>query len=250
MRYFLRLSYDGTDFHGWQRQPNAPSVQQTIEDALSLMCRRKVDIVGAGRTDAGVHAQVMFAHLDLDYIPDKKRFLTSLNHIVGNAISVYDLLPVVPEAHARFDALSRSYQYFINLKKDPFTFDYSHFMHRCPDIDAMNEASSVLLETEDFTSFAKLHSDTKTNICNVTNAVWNYYTDDAKIVFSVSADRFLRNMVRALVGTLLEVGLGKITLEDFKKIILKKDRCAAGMSVPAKGLFLSDIIYPNEIFLP
>lgn len=249
MRFFLDLSYDGTNFHGWQRQPNAVSVQQTVEDALSVISRKKIDIIGAGRTDTGVHATKMYAHFDSDAIPDKKKILTSLNRMIGNEIAINDLLPVREDAHARFDAVSRTYHYYISLRKNPFSFRYTHQMSRLPDIQKMNEAASILLNTEDFTSFAKLHSDTKTNICRVTQAEWRKEPACHCIYFVITANRFLRNMVRAVVGTLVEVGLNKISLEEFKEIILKKDRCAAGMSMPAKGLFLTNIVYPKEIFI-
>lgn len=248
MRYFLRLAYDGTPFHGWQRQPNAMSVQQRLEESLSTMLQRPVEITGAGRTDAGVHAREMYAHFDADEIKDSKRFLASLNRLAGNSISVYDLLPVKDDAHARFDALSRSYQYFISLVKNPFDFNYAHRMEHIPDVDKMNEAAAMMLRLDDFTSFAKLHSDSKTNICKVSHARWCVDESHRKLIFSITADRFLRNMVRAIVGTLLEVGTGKLTLEGFKSVIDKKDRCAAGVSMPAKGLFLTKIIYPQEIF--
>lgn len=250
MRYFLRLSYDGTPFHGWQRQPNANSVQQTIEEALSLMLQTPTEIVGAGRTDTGVHAKVMYAHFDTHAEFDKDKFLGSLNRLVGNAIAVHDILPVRADAHARFDAISRSYSYFISLSKDPFRYNYAHRLYSMPNIDAMNEAAGILLQTSDFTSFAKLHSDSKTNICSVKEAAWRYYPDNQLLVFSITADRFLRNMVRAVVGTLLEVGSGKLNIKGFKDVILSKDRCAAGMSVAAKGLFLTDIVYPKEIYMP
>lgn len=249
MRYFIKLAYDGTEFHGWQRQPNANSVQQTIEEALSTILQKKTEIVGAGRTDTGVHAKIMFAHVDLEEITNKKQLLTSLNRLVGKAIVIMDLLKVIPTAHARFDAVSRSYQYHISLIKNPFYHLYRHRMDRCPDIDLMNKAGQILKETVDFTSFAKLHSDAKTNICKVSEAYWQLNETADHLTFHITADRFLRNMVRAVVGTMIEVGLGKISLEDFKDIISKKDRCAAGVSMPAKGLYLSEIVYPKEIFI-
>lgn len=249
MRYFLKLAYDGTPFHGWQRQPNATSVQQALEEALSIMFQSHVDIVGAGRTDTGVHAREMFAHLDIDNIADKKRFLTSLNRLAGPFISIYKFFPVKSEAHARFDALSRTYIYRISLFKDPFDSAFAHIMQRLPDVEKMNRASSLLLQTDDFTSFAKLHSDSMTNICKVTEASWIYDENKGKLSFRISANRFLRNMVRSIVGTLLDVGNGKLSIEDFAEIIRTKDRCAAGVSMPAKGLSLSKIIYPSNIFL-
>lgn len=249
MRYFLKIAYDGTNFHGWQRQPNASSIQETIEDALSLILQRRVEIVGAGRTDTGVHARELYAHFDTDVIEDPSRFLNSLNRLIGKEIAVSKLLPVKPDAHARFDAISRSYEYFVHFDKNPFDYRFSHRMHRTPDVSLMNDAAEILLTTEDFTSFAKLHSDSKTNICKVTNAHWSFETGNCQLVFRISADRFLRNMVRAIVGTLLEVGTGKISIEDFKDIISEKNRCAAGISMPANGLFLSRVVYPKEIFL-
>ena len=248
MRYFLKIAYDGTDFHGWQRQPNASSIQQTLEEALSLILRNPTAIVGAGRTDTGVHASEMFAHFDASEIEDKDRFLRSLNRLIGKDISITDLIRTIPEAHARFDAISRSYRYNINLYKDPFSHRFSHEMSRMPDVDKMNKAASILLDVSDFTSFAKLHSDSKTNICKVTEAKWHADELNGKLYFTITADRFLRNMVRAVVGTLIDVGTGKISIEEFIDVINKKDRCEAGMSMPAKGLFLYKIVYPKEIF--
>lgn len=249
MRYFLKIAYDGTNFHGWQRQPNASSVQQTIEEALSTILRRRVEITGAGRTDTGVHAKVMYAHFDSDRLPDKNTFLSSLNKLVGNEISISDIREVADTAHARFDALSRTYKYYVTLSKNPFLYHYACRMHRKPDIGLMNEAAAILMETEDFTSFAKLHADARTNICDVSVAHWEEDSESECLVFTITANRFLRNMVRAVVGTLIEVGTGKITIDEFKKIIERKDRCAAGISMPAKGLFLTEIVYPKEIFV-
>lgn len=244
----MKLSYDGSSFHGWQRQPNASSVQQTIEDALSVILRRPVDIVGAGRTDAGVHASEMFAHLDLDDSELKDSLLRSLNRMVGNHIAIDNLYRMMPEAHARFDALSRSYEYRISLKKDPFNLYYAHRLERFPDIDLMNKAAAILLQVSDFTSFAKLHSDSLTNICKVVRASWRVDLQNQMIFFNITADRFLRNMVRAVVGTLLEVGTGKLSIAGFRQVIESKDRCMAGVSMPAKGLFLYHIEYPSNIF--
>ena len=249
MRYFLRLAYNGSPFHGWQRQPNAVSVQQTLEDALSIMLRHEVEIVGAGRTDTGVHASEMFAHLDIDPVKDKTKFITSLNRLIGKDIAIYDLHDVIPTAHARFDAVKRTYEYIIHLEKNPFSYGFSHFMNRLPDIGLMNEAARMLLTTEDFTSFAKLHSNAKTNVCKVVYAGWDLDEANKRLTFTISADRFLRNMVRSVVGTLLDVGLGKLTLSNLEEIIEAKDRCAASVSMPAQGLFLKKIEYPKEIFL-
>lgn len=249
MRYFLLLSYYGGDFHGWQRQPNATTVQQTIEDALSTILRQKIEITGAGRTDTGVHARQMFAHLDLDTPFDERQLLRSANRMVGRSIALDALLPVMDEAHARFDAISRTYSYYISLRKNPFNHLYSHFMNSLPDLDIMNEGGRILMDTDDFTSFAKLHADTKSNICRVSQAEWIYIEDQALLKFTITADRFLRNMVRAVVGTLLDLGCGKFDLDGLRAIIQKKNRCDAGTSMPAKGLFLEHIAYPPSLFI-
>lgn len=247
-RYFLKLAYDGTPYHGWQSQPNASSVQQTIEDALSLVLRTPTLIVGAGRTDTGVNARMMYAHFDTEKpIEDGVKFLRGLNRIVGKSISLQEIIEVAPDAHARFDATERSYKYFVTFDKSPFLKDTSWYSPGILDVAKMNEAAATLLNTKDFTSFAKLHSDSKTNICDLRCAHWSeYYNpyDVPGIVFTITADRFLRNMVRAVVGTLVEVGRGKMSLEQFTEVIEKKDRCAAGTSMPPQALFLWDIKYP------
>lgn len=249
MRYFLKLSYDGTNFHGWQRQPMDSSVQETIEKALSTILRKDTPIVGAGRTDTGVHAAQMYAHFDAVDIPEETRFIRSLNNMVGHDISIEAILPVTDDAHARFDAVSRTYRYVVTLKKDPFLFRYAHRLYKLPDVELMNHAAGMLLNVNDFTSFAKLHTDTKTNICDVRNAEWQYLPSEDKLIFTISADRFLRNMVRAVVGTLLDVGSGKLSINEFVEIIERKNRCEAGASMPAKGLFLTEVVYPERIFL-
>lgn len=251
MRFFLRLAYNGSPFHGWQRQPNAPSVQENIEKALSLIFQREMPITGAGRTDAGVHAKEMYAHFDLESeIEDKERFLLSLNRLLGANISVYDVFRVPDNAHARFDATGRTYRYYIISGKDPFLYPYSHLIKTPLDIDKMNEAAQILLTTSDFTSFAKLHTDNKTNICDVREAFWQKKDETGLLVFTISADRFLRNMVRAVVGTLVMVGTHKISIEDFKEIINSKNRCNAGNSMPPQALFLEKVEYPLEILNP
>ena len=242
-RFFMRLSYRGAPFHGWQLQPNAVSVQGEIEKALSTVLRHPIAIVGAGRTDTGVNARVMFAHFDFDNpLPEKGKLLVSLNRLVGRDIAIHDIIPVHEGAHARFDATNRTYKYFVTFKKTPFFYPLSWFCPNGLDLERMNEAAKILLDTEDFTSFAKLHSDAKTNICKVTEAEWKM-EGESVAVFTIKADRFLRNMVRAVVGTLVEVGRGKLSLEDFKGIIEKKDRCSAGQSMPGEALFLWDIKY-------
>lgn len=247
MRRFLKLSYDGAPFHGWQRQPGDSSVQQTLEEALSTICRRPVEVVGAGRTDTGVNARVMYAHFDSDYIiPDKRRFLTGLNRLCGHAIAVEDVFEVDPDKHARFDARLRTYKYFVTFAKCPFLKNMSWQTVMKLDLDLMNEAAALLLTTDDFTSFAKLHSDARTNICRVSEARWETWRNSFGVpgaVFTISADRFLRNMVRAVVGTLVDVGRGKISVSEFAEIIRRKDRCAAGTSMPPQALFLWDIEY-------
>ncbi len=285
MRYFLKLSYNGAPFHGWQIQPNAISVQQTIENALATVLRVPTPITGAGRTDTGVNARVMFAHFDFDGIlPDRNRLLQALNRLCGPSIAFYDILPMAPDAHARFDATSRTYRYFVSHIKNPFTPSLMWHSPSRLDYEAMNDAAQILLTTEDFTSFAKLHSDVKTNICHVTEALWQpvslafaypdlYDSDDVDVsfldtgfpllpqsdmikgeesalftCFTITADRFLRNMVRAIVGTLVDVGRHKLSINDFADIISRKNRCAAGTSMPPHALFLWDITYPNDIF--
>ncbi|MDE7409039.1 MAG: tRNA pseudouridine(38-40) synthase TruA [Muribaculaceae bacterium] len=243
-RYFLRLGYRGAPFHGWQIQPNDVSVQEEIERALSVVLRTPISIVGAGRTDTGVNARVMYAHFDYDGIlPEKGRLIVSLNRLVGRDIAVHDIIPVHSDAHARFDALERTYKYFVTFQKSPFFYPLSWHCPNGLDIDRMNEAAAILLETTDFTSFAKLHSDAKTNICKVTAAEWTMQ-GESMAVFTITADRFLRNMVRAIVGTLVDVGRGKVTVEEFRRIIERKDRCAAGQSMPGEALFLWDVRYP------
>ena len=242
-RYFMRLSYRGAGYHGWQVQPNATSVQGEIEKAMSTVLRQSIQIVGAGRTDTGVNARVMFAHFDYEgELPDSGKLLVSLNRLVGRDIAIHEIFEVDNDAHARFDATERSYRYFVAFEKTPFFYPLSWYCPNRLDIDRMNEAARILLETDDFTSFAKLHSDAKTNICDVRHAEWRM-ENESMAVFTITADRFLRNMVRAVVGTLVEVGRGRLSVEQFRDVILKKDRCAAGQSMPGEALFLWDIKY-------
>lgn len=247
-RYFLKLAYAGSPFHGWQSQPNAVSVQQTIEDALSLVLRTPTPIVGAGRTDTGVNARVMYAHFDTIHpIEDTQKLIKSLNRIVGKSISIMAVLPVGSDAHARFDAVERSYKYFVTFEKSPFLDTVSWFSPGMLDVERMNEAAALLIDTRDFTSFAKLHSDAKTNLCDVRQAEWSDFRnpyDIPGIVFTITADRFLRNMVRAVVGTLVDVGRGKLSVSEFAAVIDKKNRCSAGTSMPPQALFLWDVKYP------
>ena len=248
MRYFADIEFDGTAYSGWQIQPQAPSVQQTIEEALALFLRQKVDITGAGRTDAGVHAVQMIAHFDLDEPQDPDWMLHKLNGILPADIAVHGIYPVKPDAHARFDAVARTYKYYVTLNKSAFHRAYSWCLVNEPDFNLMNSAAKLLLSTVDFTSFSKLHTDTKTNDCHVTEAEWEKLPD-GRWVFTITADRFLRNMVRAIVGTLMDVGRGKLTVDEFRRIIESKDRCSAGDSAPAQGLFLHKIVYPDNLFV-
>ena len=243
MRYFVRLSYNGARFHGWQVQPHDNSVQEAIEKALSMVLRRTLAITGAGRTDTGVHAAMMVAHFDNDEpIQDIEALMRSLNGLLGKDIAIHAIFPVASDAHARFDATSRTYKYFAHLVKSPFLHDFSWKYHPMLDFELMNEAAAHLMNFSDFTSFSKLHTDAKTNICHITHARWQQ--EGEQWVFTITADRFLRNMVRAIVGTLVDVGMHKITVRQFCEIIEKKDRCSAGQSMPAHALFLWSITYP------
>ncbi len=253
MRYFMRLAYCGANYHGWQVQPHDVSVQQTIEQALAMLMRRDVAVTGAGRTDTGVNAAMMVAHFDTpEPIADCGRMVQSLNGILPRDIAVYSIFPVEEQAHARFDATSRTYKYFAHTAKSPFLDSHSW---RCrPDLDfaLMNEAAAHLMRYTDFTSFSKLHTDVATNNCRVTHAQWTQVpglaqSDGVQWVFTVTADRFLRNMVRAIVGTLTMVGAHKISVADFCRIIESKDRCKAGTSMPGHALYLWEITYPFPI---
>jgi len=246
LRYFIQFSYFGKAYHGWQNQPNAITVQEVLEKALSTLLRDKIDVVGAGRTDAGVHAKQMFCHFDFDSIDDKKDLAYRLNAFLPDDIAVQEIRTVDDGAHARFDAIERTYEYWLVREKDPFLFDYAHWVKHPLDLPAMNEAAKILLEYTDFECFSKSNTDVKTFNCDVREAYWQDCGD--KWVFTITADRFLRNMVRAVVGTLLDVGLKKIKSEDIHRIIASKDRSEAGVSVPAKGLYLTKVIYPKDVF--
>lgn len=244
-RYFMHLAYRGAHFHGWQSQPNAISVQETIEDALTKVLRTPTKVVGAGRTDTGVNARSMIAHFDAcDPIKDPQALVKAVNSIVGRDIAVYSVTQVHDDAHARFDAISRTYHYYVSTVKTPFFHPLCWQAPPSLDFDAMNRAAEMLLDVEDFTSFAKLHTDNKTNICHVSHACWHKMEEADGYVFVITADRFLRNMVRAIVGTLVDVGRGKLSLDDFRKIIEAKDRCSAGTSMPAHALYLWEVKYP------
>ncbi len=248
-RYFINISFKGTSYHGWQLQPNALTVQNILEDALSLVLGEAIRTTGAGRTDAGVHARSFYAHFDSpsETLHEDRKFIYRLNSLLPHDISVNSVNRAHPDSHARFSALSRTYCYHISLVRDPFTFDYSWPLYPAPDIRLMNEACSLLTRYDDFTSFARLHSDVTTNICSVKAARWEKI--DNRLLFTIRADRFLRNMVRAITGTAVDVGRGKLSVYDFEEIIKARDRCRAGKSAPAKGLFLEDIEYPEGIFI-
>lgn len=245
-RYFIELAYNGSSYHGWQIQPGAPTVQEELNRALSTLLRENINVVGAGRTDTGVHASFYVAHFDTpEPLTDPKQIAYKLNRITGKAIAIYDIYAVTSDMHARFSALSRTYKYYIDKQKDPFTCDFAWKVYPLPDISKMNEACRILFKYTDFTTFSKLHSDTKTNNCILYEAYWE---DTGKqLVFTIKANRFLRNMVRAVVGTLLEIGQGKINTTELQQIIESKNRCNAGTSVPGNALFLYDIEYPENI---
>lgn len=249
-RYFIQLAYKGTNYHGWQMQPNAPTVQETLEKALYTILKEKIETVGAGRTDTGVHARFFMAHFECskEQLDQDKKIIAGLNGILPLDISVQKILPVSQDTHARFSAISRTYEYHIHQKKDPFLDDFSYYLYGDLDIEKMNRAAELLSDYTDFTSFSKLHTDVQTNDCKIIQAGWN--KEGHRLIFTIKADRFLRGMVRAIVGTLLEVGFDKICLAEFRKIIEDKDRSKAGFSVPAHGLILVDIEYPEELIKP
>ena len=252
MRYFLHLAYNGAAYFGWQIQPEHPSVQDTLEKCLSLLLHHdRIAITGCGRTDTGVHAASFYAHFDVEnaFSPTEcERIKDQLNNFLPKDIVIFRLFAVKDTAHARFDAESRTYQYFIATKKNPFTCSQRFFYHRNLNLDLMNQATELLKKNEDFTSFSKVHTQVNNFICHISEAFWEMKDND--LVFTITANRFLRNMVRAIVGTLLDVGLEKLTLEDFQNIIEQKNRCEAGISAPAHALFLTDVRYNwNEILL-
>lgn len=246
-RYFIYLAYNGEKYCGWQIQPNDVTVQETIEKALSTLLRVPTSIVGAGRTDAGVHAKQMYAHFDAPEIENVHQLVFKLNSILPKDIVVYNIMRVRQDAHARFDAVSRLYRYYITTQKDPFLHHLKYKIHGAVDMQAMNACADVLFEYTDFTSFSKLHTDVKTNNCEIMHARWEQVGDE--YVFTIKADRFLRNMVRSIVGTLLEAGRGKLDAAGMRKVIEAKDRGAAGSSVPGHALFLEEIEYNNDIFI-
>lgn len=242
MRYFIEFAYQGTHYHGWQSQPNTKTVQETLTKALSILLKKPLELVGAGRTDAGVHARQMYAHFDIDNTLDENILVAKLNSFLPEDIVVFGIHSVTAEAHARFDATSRTYEYHLHLFKDAFKKDLSWYHFRPLDVEKMNQAAQILLEYEDFECFSKTHTDVFTFNCTITQAFWT--NNGNSLMFTITANRFLRNMVRAIVGTLIQIGLGKASIEHLRTIIESKDRGQAGFSVPAKGLFLTRVSYP------
>lgn len=246
-RYFLYLSYDGTRYHGWQIQPNGISVQQVVQNALSTILRTPVSVTAAGRTDAGVHALLMPAHFDVPSPIDSALLTDKLNRLLPPDVATLRILPVTPKAHARFDAISRTYHYYVHFHKSPFLHTHSLRLFKMLNFERMNQAAALIPQYSDFTSFSKVDTDTKTNICHIMRAVWiELHPDEWR--FEIEADRFLRNMVRAIVGTLIEVGRERMTIQDFCNIIERRDRRIAGQSMPAHALFLVNVTYPAKCF--
>ena len=251
-RYFLTLAYKGTDFLGWQKQPSGRTVQGTLEEALTTILRRETPVTGAGRTDTGVHASRYVCHLDLDKTPEEARELIfRVNRLLPRDIRLYDIREVRPEAHARFDALSRSYGYYVTRRATPFSYEEEVELPASGlDFGRMNLAARCLLGTHDFTTFSKGHTDVKTHLCAVSEAEWREVSGEpGRWVFRITANRFLRNMVRATVGTLFDVGRGKLSPEAFRESLEARDRFLSGTSAPPQGLFLEDIAYPDELYL-
>lgn len=251
MRYFIKLAYNGTNYHGWQFQPNASSVQETMNKAFSVILNSEVNLMGAGRTDTGVHAKEMYAHFDLEKPFDISNTIHKLNSFLPKDIVIYDIFPVADDAHARFDATKRTYEYHINTFKDAFLQEQSWYFHQKLDLELMNQAAKLLFNYTDFECFSKVNTDVNTFDCTIFEAYWTRgeaeqngtKQESGKLIFTISANRFLRNMVRSIVGTLINIGLHKITLKDFESIIESKSRDKAGFSVPAHGLYLTKIEY-------
>lgn len=246
MRYFLELEYFGKAYHGWQRQPAAITVQEVVEKALGTLLQEKKEVVGAGRTDAGVHARQLFAHFDSE-ADLSEEFTFRMNSLLPKDIAVKGIYKVNPEAHARFDAVSRSYEYHISTRKNVFTIDSAHLVHRNICLERMNKAAKILLDYSNFKCFSKSRTDVHTYNCRIERAEWEQ--KEELLIFHITADRFLRNMVRAIVGTLLDIGLEKLEVQDLHQIIESEERSEAGASVPAHGLYLTRVIYPKSIFI-
>lgn len=247
MRYFIEIAYNGKNYFGWQRQPEQTSVQQILEETLSTLLRSEIKIIGAGRTDTGVHAKQLFAHFDFDELGDKKEFLFRINSFLPKDISIKNIFQVKDDAHARFDAVEREYEYIISFEKDPFLQDFAYQINYKPNVGLMNEAAKALLSHKDFQCFSRSKTDVKTYNCTIVKAFWE--AKNNRLIFTIAADRFLRNMVRAIVGTLLDVGFGKVSLDEFQKILESKSREEAGASAPAHGLYLTRVVYLDEIII-
>jgi tRNA pseudouridine38-40 synthase len=243
MRYVMSLAFKGTRYHGWQKQHNALSVQSVLDEKLSLLIGTNIETLGCGRTDTGVHAKEFFAHFDAPKPINAEQVLYKLNQILPNDIAVYSVKEVEPDFNARFDALSRTYEYLISTKHNPFMIEQAWYQYGKLDLEAMNRAAVLLLGKKDFESFSKVHTQVNNFICEVHEAYWRIEGD--QLIFTITANRFLRNMVRAIVGTLVNIGKGKMGYEEIENILAKKDRCEAGQSVPAHGLYLTRIVYPN-----
>ena len=245
MRFFIELSYNGKAYHGWQNQPNAISVQEVLEKALSTLLKTTIAVMGAGRTDAGVHASQMFAHFDFEEKFDSNDLIYKLNSFLPKDIAIADIFEVNSDAHTRFDALSRTYKYKISNLKNVFDYDFAYQVQLPLNIEAMNEGCEILLKYKDFQCFSKSNTDVKTYNCDIKEAFW--IDNSGQLLFTITADRFLRNMVRAIVGTMVNIGLGKLEPLDLHEIIASKDRSEAGFSAPAHGLYLDEIVYPNTL---
>lgn len=246
-RYCIRLAYKGTNYCGWQTQPQVSTVQQTLETALSTLLRVSIGVVGCGRTDTGVHASDYYAHFDTNTaLPANLVF--KLNSFLPEDIVIFNIFPVVEDFNARFDAIERVYQYHVSQQRMPFRQGLYDRIYFSPNMERMNEAAHILMEYDNFTSFAKLHTQVKTNICHLTEAHWDKVGEE--MIFTIGSNRFLRNMVRGVTGTLLDVGRGTLSLQKFREVIEKKNRCAAGASMPAQGLFLHKVVYDEERLLP
>lgn len=241
LRYFIQFAYNGTHYHGWQYQPNATSVQETLNKALTVLLNTPINLMGAGRTDTGVHAKEMYAHFDYDSPIEVPNLVHKLNSYLPKDIAIYDIILVQDEAHCRFDATKRTYEYHINSVKDPFLEELSWYFYQYLDVPLMNEAAKILLNHTNFQCFSKVNTDVNTFDCSIFEAYWK--TENNKLIFTISANRFLRNMVRSIVGTLINIGLHKITLDDLENIIASKNRDKAGFSVPAHGLYLTKVKY-------
>ncbi len=248
-RYFIECAYDGTAYNGWQIQPNGIGVQQVIEEALHTLLRQIYPILGSGRTDTGVHARQQFAHVDLPAMEETslQQLVFKLNNILPDDVTIRNIFPVKPTAHARFDAIRRTYKYYLSFQKDVFSFRHQYYYRGKLNMQAMESAAAIIPHYTDFSSFCKSHAASKTPFCKVETSFWE--ETEQGWVYTISADRFLRNMVRAIVGTMIEAGKGKISADELHDIIQKRDRRAAGFSAPANGLFLHRVEYPEDIFM-